>query len=712
MEFYNITEHLPITDHTWVFFIVVSIIVLAPMILSRLRIPHLIGMILAGVLIGEHGLNLLARDGSFELFGQVGIYYIMFLAGLEMDLLGLKQNRKRGLVFGLFTAFIPFVFGLLTGIFLLHYGMAASLLLACIFASHTLVSYPIVGRYGLSRNSGVAISVAATMVALLFALVTLAALAGTITGTADVWFWVLFILKCAAFLLVLFVVFPRVIRWFFRNYTDWVMQYAFALGMVFLAAATAEMCGLEGILGAFLAGLVFNRFVPRSSPLMNRIEFVGNVIFIPYFLIGVGMLVNLKPIFTSHTAQFVVLLMVVAGTFSKYIAAVISRRLFRLSRATGLMMFGLTEAHAAGALAIVMVGTSLEVSPGVPLMDNDVLDGVVVMILISCIISSVATDQAARMLKMEAEHTMADEGGTAADDEKIFVPVNDIDSISMLMQTAIYMRNTTLNRGLVCINVVNDDDPTGQLMRHSKECLQTAERICAAADVNVQVQSRLAVNLVNGTIHAFRENDASEVIVGLHRRLSPSDSYLGRYAQGLIDGLQRQIIIVNLNIPVNTIRRIVVAVPARAQFETGFYRWVERLSRLSLEIGCRIVFHATEETAKLIQGYLNHYHPLVRDEYREFSSGVSLEDFASDVHDDHLFVLVTARHGTISYERRMSKLSVMMSRYFSGRNVMIVFPDQGAEAGELPTFSEPHRRSDYTPSHISQWLSKWIAKSI
>lgn len=701
---------LPVTNHTWVFFIVLAIILLAPMIFSKLRIPHLIGMILAGVLVGEHGLNLLERDGSFELFGKVGIYYIMFLAGLEMDLAGLKQNRQRGLTFGAFTALIPFVFGFIAGYWMLHYSVLASLLLACILASHTLVAYPIVGRYGLAGEDSVVVSVAATMVALLVSLLVLAGIAGTATGTTDVIFWVLFAVKFAAFIAVLFFVFPYIIRWFFRKYSDRVMQFIFVLAMMFLAAATAEVCGLEGILGAFLAGLVFNRFIPQTTPLMNRIEFVGNALFIPYFLIGVGMLVNLRPLFTSAGAVAVVATMVIAGTLSKYIAANVSRRLFGLSRGSGLMMFGLTEAHAAGALAMVMVGTSLEVAPGVPLMDNAVLDGVVVMILLSCIISSIATDQAARMLKVEAARKPAKVEHQAYDDEKILVPINEKEKIPMLLQTALLMRNTELNRGLICLNVINDEDSTGVLRRHSRECLQQAERICAAADVKVQAQSRMAVNFINGVIHAFHENDASEIVVGLHRRRSPSDGFLGRFALGLIGGLSRQISIVNFNIPLNTVRRIVVVVPEQAQFESGFYRWIERVARIALELGCRIEFRAAEQTAALIESYLGHYHPLVRDEYKEWDNERPLESLADELHSDHLLVYVAARRGTISHHKGMKQMHQVFAARMAQQNLLIIFPEQGTTDESQLTFIEPHRRDDNTTSRLTAWFSRWISK--
>lgn len=709
----KVFSSLPITDHTFVFLIVLAVILLAPMLFSKLHIPHLIGMILAGVLLGEHGLGVLRRDESFELFGNVGIYYIMFLAGLEMDMQGLKQNRAHGLVFGLLTCLLPALLGYISGIAVLRESRGASCLLACIFASHTLVSYPIVGRYQLSRHRSVMVSVAATMVALLLALLALAVLSNGYTGAGGGLFWLLFVAKFACYLLLLFLVYPRVIRWFFRTWNDPVLQFIFVLTLMFLAAAGAEVCGVEGLLGAFLSGLVFNRFIPSSAPLMNRVEFVGNALFIPYFLIGVGMLVNLRPLLTDGRAQLVAATMVVVGTAAKFLASFLMRHVMHLNAHSGLMMFGLTEAHAAGALAMVMVGTELATADGHPLMSSTMLDGVVVMILLSCIISSVATDQASRLLKIDQEHDLQlgikHEEQSAHDDEKILIPVNDTDNISQLVLAANMMRNKALNRGLICLNVVNDDDRTGLLEQHSRECLRLAEQECAAVDAKVQTQSRLAVNFVNGTIHAFRENDASEILIGLHRPRHAGDSLLGRYGQGLVDGQLRQIMILDTKIPINTIRRIVVVVPEQAQYEPGFLRWAERLARLAVEVGCRIQFHAAEQTATLLREYNSRMHPLLRDEYILFASA-SLESLSGTVGEGDLLVPVMARRGTISFEKSMNHLQRDLRQHFPQASLLIVYPDQEGDVRSDFSFSDPHGSEIHSPSRLSQWLSRWIRK--
>ncbi len=707
---------LPITNPTWIFFLVLCVILFAPMIFSKLHIPHLIGMILAGVLIGENGFNLLARDASFELFGKVGIYFIMFLAGLEMDLENLKANRARGFVFGCLTTIIPFAFGFVAGYYFLDYSVPASLMLACILASHTLVAYPIVGRYGLGKSPAVTISVVATMGALLFALLFLAGIAGTVKGNTGVWFWIWFVVKFGVYIFGMFYLLPKLIRAFFRKYSEPVIQFTFTLAVVFLAAATAEFCGLEGILGAFLAGLVLNRFVPNTSPLMNRIEFVGNALFIPYFLIGVGMLVNVAPMFQEGKALAVVAIMVVAGTLSKYLAAFLSRKILRMTHNEGVMMFGLTEAHAAGALAMVMVGVNIEVAPGVPLMNNAVLDGVVMMILISCIISSIATDQAAKKLRVDIDngrHANAEgrRDSTAKDDEKILIPVNEPSNIETLMSTAFMMRNQKLKRGLICLNIINDADVNDKTQARSRECLDMAMRYAMAADVPVQTQTRLAVNFVTATIHALRENDASELLIGLHRKRHKGDSFLGQFAQGLIEGMSRQLIIVSMQIPANTIRKIVVAVPEKAEYEKGFYRWINRIARMAEDLGCQIEFRATETTGQLIMRYMKDRHKNVRDSYKVLYSWNDFSTLHNQLNSDQLLVVVTARRGSISYQKSFAKLPQQLDKDFGSCSLMLVYPDQQEENNETYSFSDPHHLdANSGTTKLGRWLSRWIGE--
>ncbi len=712
----SITQYLelPVSNPTGVFSIVLAIILFAPILFSKIRIPHIVGLIISGVIIGENGLGILERDDSFRLFGQVGIYYIMFLAGLEMDLAGMKESRKPGGIFGAMTALIPFATGYFTGLYILQYSHLAALLLACIFASHTLVAYPIVSRYQLNRQKSVMVSVVATMIALIFALITLALIAASFKGEDIGWkFWLWIFAKFAFLIAFVTLVMPRVIRFFFKKVSEPILHFIFVLAMIYVAATVADIAGFEGILGAFFAGLVFNRYIPHNGPLMNRVEFVGNAIFIPFFLIGVGMLVNVRPIFTNKAVIGVVAVIVLASTLSKYVAAWLSRRMLKLSKASGLMMFGLSEAHAAGALAMVMVGTTLVYPDGTPLMSNDVLDGVVAMILFSCLIGSIATEKAARQLKTENIDNLHNER-PKNDDEKILVTINNEDSIKWLVGTALLMRNEKLKRGIICLNVVNDNDESKKKMMEGKAYLEAAKKLCSAANLPVQTQLRLGVNFANATIHAFRENDASEVIMGLHTRRADDTSFLGLFGKALIGGLMRQITIVKYTVKdFNNIRQIVVAVPENAEHEAGFYRWLERICRMSQCLKCQLAFHATEKTCNIIMNYVKAYYSKLTVDYEEFDMRDGLDQLKDEVNPDHLLVIVMARQGTASHQASFRKLQEPIEKFFSKNSLMIIVPDQqGDTDNNQVTFTDPHSQDDYVVPGITQWMSKFQTRTI
>jgi len=710
-EMLNLTSYFPITSPTLIFFVVLLIILLAPIIMGKLRIPHIIGMVLAGVLIGEHGLNILERDHSFELFGKVGLLYIMFLAGLEMDMESVKKNSKRILLFGVLTWLIPLILTFFMSSWLLGYSYTASFLLGCIMASNTLIAYPIISRYGLQRHSSVMLSVGGSMLSIFLALMMLAGLSASYGEDTGIGFWLLFLLKFILFCAACIVFIPRMARYFLRRYSDAVMQFIFVLAVMFLSAALSEAIGVEGIVGAFIAGLILNRYIPHVSPLMNRIEFTGNAIFIPYFLIGVGMLINVSSLFEGWRMLGVVALIVFFGTFGKALAAYVSSLLFRMSKAEGHMMFGLTCAHAAGAIAMVMVGMRLEVSPGVFLVNNEILNGVVIMILITCIISTMMTEKASqeiilhgKMLPIAHRHKK--------DDEKILLCVKYPEIAPQLLELAIMMRNQKLSRDLVALNVVYDDDNASE---HREEGLRLLERLqqrASAADLQMQTQVRLATNIANGIKHAFREFGCSEIIMGMHVHTDVNPKFWGEFLQSLYNGLNRQIVLTRFVQPLNTLRRIQVVVPSRAEFEPGFQRWLERLARMAGNLDCRIQFHGRNESMELIREYINNHHPSVRAEYTYMAHWNELPRLAENIREDHMFVVITARKGTISYKNALERLPNELMQHFSGKNLMILFPDQhGTQKEESMTFTAAqHQEESSIYDIIQRWINNYRAK--
>ena len=701
-----LSAYFPINDPTLIFFVVLLIVLFAPIIMSKLRIPHIIGMVLAGVLIGQYGLNILQRDDSFELFGRVGLFYIMFLAGLEMDMEGVKKNTRQFLIFGLLTCLVPLLLTYVMAIFVLGYSPASSFLLGCIMASNTLIAYPIVGRYGLQRNPSVSLSVGSSMISLFLALVMMAALSASFSNETGFWFWPLFVLKIVAFCAGMVWIIPKLTRYFLRRYSDAVMQYIFVMAVMFFSAACSSYIGLEGIFGAFLSGLILNRYIPQVSPLMNRIEFIGNALFIPYFLIGVGMLINVR-LLGSISVVWVVLLIAFFGTFGKAVAAYLSSLVFRLPLSSGNMMFGLTSAHAAGAIAIAMVGRKLELAPGVLLVNDDMLNGVVIMILVTCVISTLMTEHAAKQIIL-TEKAHLDKALPQTDDEKILLCVKYPEIAPQLLDLAILMRNQRLNRGLVALNVVYDDQHSTAGREQGLRLLEQLQRQASASEVQMQTQVRLATNIANGIKHAFREFAASEVIMGMHVHTDVNPKFWGEFIQSLYNGLNRQILLIRFVQPLSTLRRIQVAVPSRAEFEPGFHRWLERLSRMAGNLDCRIQFHGRRESLVLIAEYINNLHPSVRAEYTPMEHWNELPRLAENIAPDHMFVVVTARKGTISYKNALERLPDELQKHFSGKNLMIVFPDQYGDTKEdRMSFTEAQHHEE---SSIYDLLLKWLHK--
>lgn len=694
----------PVTDPMMKFFVVLAIILIAPIVMGKLRIPHIAGMVLAGMLIGPYGLNILAKDGSFDLFAHVGLIYLMFLAGLEMNMGNFRKNRVGTFTLGIMAFVIPMVMGIVVNTTVLRYGWLTSILLASMYASHTLIAYPIILRYGLSSQRSVTIAVGATAITDTLTLLVLAMVGGYFKGDITGEFWLMLFLKVAAVFFVIIYFFPRVTRYFFHHYEDNVNQFIFVLALTFLGAIMMELIGMEGLLGAFLVGLVINRYVPNVSPLMNHLEFVGNALFIPYFLIGVGMLVNVNLLFGGVETLHVAAVMIVMALSSKWIASFFTQKLLGMRSLERHMIFGLSTAQAGATLAAVLVGYSLFLPNGQRLLNDDVLNGTVILILVTCIFSSFCTESASKKMALEKKSAMPKE--EVADDEKIMISMKYPETASLLMEVANLMRNRTLNRGVVALNVVYDDEKRLYYQERGRQLLDHITKEANAIGLMVQSQVRVATNITNGIKHAFKEFNASEIIMGMHMRKDTSKTFWGKFIQGIFWGLNRQVIIVESFRPLNTLRCIQVAVPSRAEFEPGFYRWLERLSRMAENLECRVRFHCRVETRALIQEYIRKRHPEVRAEYQLMAHWNELPRLAREVADDHMFVVITARKGTISYKSALERLPDELTQYYQGKNLMIIFPDQ--YGAPMMTMAEPQHAEDKSAYAV---IAGWVMKS-
>ena len=488
--------------------------------------------------------------------------------------------------------------GIWSSMSLLGYGLITSILLASMYASHTLIAYPVISRYGLARLRSVSITIGGTAVTVVLALLVLAVIGGMYKGEDGGTFWIFLVLKVIFLSFLIVFLMPRISRYFFRKYDDAVMQFIFVLAMVFLGGGLMELVGMEGILGAFLAGLVLNRFVPQVSPLMNRIEFVGNALFIPYFLIGVGMIIDIRCLFTEGEALKVAVVMTVVATFSKWFAAWITQKLYGMKKEERSLIFGLSNAQAAATLAAVLIGHEIILENGERLLNDDVLNGTVVMILFTCVISSIVTERAARRIVTQEDATS---DNNDKEQERILISVANPDTIEGLVELSLMMKNQRQKNPLVALNVVNENNASEAKEMIAKRNLERAAMIAAAVDTKVKTVLRYSLNIAQGIVHTVKENSVTDVVIGLHKKTNLMDSFYGSLTESLLKGTHRQIMIAKFLMPVNTLRRIVVAVPPKAEYEAGFIKWVTQLCRISKQLACRVHFFANQDTLKLLR---------------------------------------------------------------------------------------------------------------
>ncbi|MDO7877461.1 cation:proton antiporter [Hymenobacter sp. ASUV-10] len=667
---------LPLKNPVIIFSLVLFIILFAPILLQRIKVPHIIGLILAGTLVGPYGLNLLQRDSSIVLFGTVGLLYIMFLAGLEIDLSEFRKNSGKILVFGLVTFVLPLSCGVVASHYVLGYSMMSSVLLASMFSTHTLVSYPIASRYGITRNRAVTLTIGGTMITDILALLILAAISGMTKGTADAAFWVRLGGSSLVFVGLVFFGFPPVIRWFFKRFTDSVSQYIFVLAMVFLAAFLAEAAGIEAIIGAFFAGLVLNQFVPHSSPLMNRIDFVGNAFFIPFFLIGVGMLVDVSVLVKGTGALKVAGVIVVIAIATKYIAAKFTQKVFRMTPTEGDLIFGLSSSHAAATLAIILVGYNIivgETPNGDPirLLDEDVLNGTILLILISCAISSFQVERAARALALQEESATP---GTDDSGEKILITMAYPDTVVDLVDFGLLLRPRKSTVPVYALHIVSDDEADAQEAA-GKKMMDQAQMHAAATENTLLPLLRYDASRSNGIIYSIKEQKITSTLLGLHRD-ADADNLLGPVAAKVLESTIEELFVYQPRQPLNTLTRIVAVVPPLAEQEVGFGHWLGTLRTIAKEAGLPLALYAAPATLQALREANVTDTALNNVQYSTFENWDDFLIFSKEVRANDLFLIVSSRPGHVSYLRQLARLPYYLDRYFRENSFLLLFPHQ------------------------------------
>ncbi len=680
---------LPLVNPVLKFLVILIIILFAPILLNKLKIPHILGLIIAGAVIGPHGFNLLLRDSGIILSGTAGLLYIMFLAGLEIDLTEFRKNSTKSLVFGLYTFMIPMILGLVAGLYILDFSMLTSVLLASMFASHTLIAYPILSKLGVTKNRAVNVSIGGTLITDTLALLVLAVIVGMARGEVNAAFWTKLSVSIVLFGLIVMFLFPIIGRWFLKRYDDKVSQYIFVLVMVFLGAVLAEAAGIEAIIGAFLSGLALNRLIPATSPLMNRIEFVGNAVFIPFFLIGVGMLVDYRAFLKDIETIKVAAVMTIVATLAKFLAAWLTQKSFRFSVDERRIIFGLSNAQAAATLAAVLVGYNVilgETADGqsIRLLNDAVLNGTIIMILITCTIASFVAQKGGKNISLL--ESIAPENEQDAIEEKILIPLSNPDTIEELIGLSAILKSKENKKNLYAMHIIDNDSVDAG--SKARKLLEKASHTAAAYDIPLNNILRYDLNSTNGIVGAIKEQQITDLVLGLHVKKGISPSFLGHLTEGVLLRCNTTTFVYKSFQPISTIKRHVVIVPPNAEKEIGFPFWLSKIWNIPKNTGAKLVFYAAESTLVYIRNILQK-HPIAA-ELKVFEDWNDFLSIAKDIKSDDNLLIILSRLNKLSYHDSMHHIPVYLDKYFRSNSFILVFPmQQGVDDAEMADLNNP-----------------------
>ena len=667
---------LPLADPVLKFLLILLIILAAPLLLNKLRIPHLLGLIIAGAIIGPHGFNLVLRDSSIILSGTAGLLYIMFLAGLEIDMADFKRNSTKSLVFGMYTFLIPMILGTVVGIWVLRFNVLTSVLLASMFASHTLIAYPIISKLGISKNKAVSITVGGTMITDTLALLVLTIIVGMATGQVNDMFWIRLGVSILIFALIVLFGFPFIGRWFFKHVHDNISQYIFVLVMVFLGSFLAQVAGMEAIIGAFLSGLALNRLIPQSSPLMNRVEFVGNAIFIPFFLLGVGMLIDYRTFFTSFETIKVGLIMIIVATAAKYIAAWMTQKTFHLSTDQRSVIFGLSNAQAAATLAAVMVGYNVITGTdanGEPirLLNESVLNGTILMILVTCTIASFAAQKGAHNI---AAQDISDKEENKKESEHILIPVSNEETVEELVNLSLAIKSPQNKNGLFALKVIDNHHSDEKALKQPRRVLQTAVNTAAATDTRMKDLLRYDLSVSNAIASVVKEREITDLVVGLHKEKDIPAAFLGHIVESVLAESSVSTFIYKPAQPISTVRRHLIIIPELAEKEIGFNQIIFRLRNVTQNTGAATVFYGSEATLNALKKLLAKKSGEAS--YIEFNDWDDFLIVFRDIKPDDTMWIILSRKEGLSYAPAMARIPKYLNKYFQANSFVLAYPVQ------------------------------------
>jgi Kef-type K+ transport system membrane component KefB/archaellum component FlaF (FlaF/FlaG flagellin family) len=677
---------LPLKNPVLVFSILLFIILLSPIVLRKVKIPGIIGLILSGVLIGPHGLGLIGTrameaEGSIKLFSTIGLLYIMFMAGLELDLRQFRRYFQKSLGFGFFTFIIPLTLGYPLCTEILHLEPMAALLTASMFSTHTLVAYPIISKYGLTKHRAVAITVGGTILTDTAVLIILAIISSANKGELDFSFWFRLLTSLTMFSLIMFFVIPRIARWFFSKLdSEKTSQYIFVLSVVFFAAFLAEVAGVEHIIGAFVAGLVLNKLIPHHSSLMNRIDFIGNSLFIPFFLIFVGMVVDYRAFFQGTWPLIIAGVLTTFAIFSKWLAAYATQLVFKLSSIERQLVFGLSTAHAAATLAIIMVGYD----DGNGILNINIVNGTVLLILFTCMTSSFVTENTGKRLLVNlSENSELEDNEMRLRNKHLMVYMNELKGNERLLDFALLITDPQVINPISVVSVYPDNDNAERMIRKSRKSLEDIVKHYSGQEAKLNTIATIDHNLSSGISRVSKELVADIVLVNDSSSINIIKRLVGDDRDHLLTTCEKTVFFSSLSKPSVSYERIVLVAPLLAELEPTFLLWSERILRLGKELNIPIVHYGSQTTYDRLEKVASANKMEAELRFQELNA---VDEFypSYQKRSTDFVVVVACRPGTVSYDLQMDLLIQGMEVAFEQNDYLLLYP--GTNATD-PTFS-------------------------
>ena len=675
---------LPFTDPVLIVALAMTIFLVVPLLFERLRVPGIIGLIVVGAAVGPNGFGLLARDPTIVLLGTVGLLYLMLMVGLELDLNEFSRYRNRSIVFGTLSFVIPAAAGVGMGL-ALEYSLLSSLLLGSAFSSHTLLAYPIASRLGIVRNPAVTTTLGGTILTEVLALLLLAVVANATGGSLGARFWAALAIPFALYVGLVLWGLPRLGRWFFRNVgNEAATEFVFVMVALFTVSYLAHAAGVEPIIGALLVGLALNRLIPAQSPLMNRIHFAGNALFIPFFLLSVGMLVDVRALDTPR-AWTIALALAGGVTLSKWVASKAAEKLFGYSAEEGWVVFGLSVPHAAGTLAIVLVGYE------VGLLDQTEVNGVVLMILVTCLVGPWATERYGRRVALQEEHRPYDPLGAP---RRVLIPLANPATADALLDLAFVVRGAGNSEPIHPLMVVGGSgDRTEAEVAEAERTLAHAVLYAAGAAVPVVPLTRVDHNVATGIARGIAETRSSTVVVGWDGRRSAAREIFGSVLDQLLEETRQLVLVARLGHPLNTTRRVVLVLPPAIERHPGFLEAVRTVKAVAAGVGAPVrALVVKTDPERLREPYASAGGQLPTTWERLADWSALRPELEGTLQRDDLVVVVGARRGTLPWNPRLERLPVLLAGLVP-ESFIILYPPEAEPGGDGASSGEliPHR---------------------